>query len=231
MNLVAVILSGGRGCRLGPLTETTPKSLLRYNSKPMIDWTLEFVDGRVSTVFVSLGYLAEQVIEHLSVQWPSVQYWQELVPLGTGGALKLFANRIAAAVPDHVFILPADHVREIDLEAWVARHVSERNDLTILTDRPSPENEHLILAPDGRVTDYLMHGQPVMDSAVSAIGEYIFTWPALSKQLSQAPDGPFDLTREVVIPLIASPHTRVGTFPARSWRDLGTLGHYNGGRA
>ena len=88
----AVILAGGYGKRLRPLTESTPKPLLSVAGKGIIEWQIAWLRHYgVSEVIVCAGYLKEKVIEKLgngSRYGVKIDYAIEEEPLGTGGALK-----------------------------------------------------------------------------------------------------------------------------------------------
>ncbi|MEM4343432.1 MAG: nucleotidyltransferase family protein, partial [Candidatus Caldarchaeum sp.] len=88
----AVLLAGGYGKRLKPLTETTPKPLLEVSGKPILVWQIEWLKKLgVREFIVCAGYLREKIIEALGSGGRlgvKVGYSVEDEPLGTGGALK-----------------------------------------------------------------------------------------------------------------------------------------------
>jgi len=88
----AVILAGGLGKRLRPLTEDKPKVLVEVCGKPIIEWQIEWLKGYGITEFIILaGYSKEKLIEHLGSGrrfGVKISYVVEEEPLGTGGAIK-----------------------------------------------------------------------------------------------------------------------------------------------
>ncbi|MDR3639814.1 MAG: nucleotidyltransferase family protein [Humidesulfovibrio sp.] len=88
-----VLMAGGRGQRLRPLTDLCPKPLLRIGDKPILEIILEnFVAQGFRTFFISINYMAEKVVEHFgdgSRFGVSITYLREDEPLGTAGALTL----------------------------------------------------------------------------------------------------------------------------------------------
>lgn len=91
----AIILAGGRGLRLKPLTETMPKSLVMIKNKPLIDYQLDWLEKNGYTrVVVACGYKHEVLKKYLG---NSVLYSVESSPLGTAGAVnkakKLLQNK------------------------------------------------------------------------------------------------------------------------------------------
>jgi D-glycero-D-manno-heptose 1,7-bisphosphate phosphatase len=94
----AVILAGGRGERLGKLTEHTPKPLLPVAGRPFLEYIIERLKRHgIQNVLLSVGYLADRIIgqfgdgRHLSM---SIAYSVESEPAGTGGALLLARNQL-----------------------------------------------------------------------------------------------------------------------------------------
>ena len=92
-----VLMAGGLGSRLSPLTDDTPKPLLHVGSKPILETILEaFVQHGFGTFFLSVNYLAEQVEAYFGdgSQWGvEIQYLRERERLGTAGALSLLPER------------------------------------------------------------------------------------------------------------------------------------------
>jgi NDP-sugar pyrophosphorylase family protein len=89
----AVILAGGHGKRLRPLTYTVPKPLVEVAGRPILDWQVRWLKSHGVTSFVMLvGYLKERVIEYFDSRKDElgveIAYSEETTPLGTGGALK-----------------------------------------------------------------------------------------------------------------------------------------------
>ncbi len=89
----AVIIAGGHGKRMRPLTENVPKTMVEVGGKPFIDWIIKwFMSCGVNDFVLLVGYKKEVLMEHLDSKKDelgiSVRYSAEEVPLGTGGALK-----------------------------------------------------------------------------------------------------------------------------------------------
>ena len=91
-----IILCGGEGTRLRPLTLSTPKPMLPIGYKPILEHTMQFYSNQGFHNFIlSLGYLAEHIMKYFgngSVQNANINYVTEKHPLGTGGALKNSEN-------------------------------------------------------------------------------------------------------------------------------------------
>jgi NDP-sugar pyrophosphorylase family protein len=95
----AVVLVGGRGTRLGSLTDAMPKPMLPIGDRPFVDYLLAFLAGQgVREVLLCVGYLAERFEQHFAGRQPfglSVAVHREPAPAGTGGALALARARLA----------------------------------------------------------------------------------------------------------------------------------------
>jgi mannose-1-phosphate guanylyltransferase len=120
--LQALILAGGEGTRLRPLTSTTPKPVVPLVGRPFISYMLEWLRGHgVDDVILSCGFMAERVRAVLgdgSGLGIRLRYLDEPEPLGTGGALK-FAEDL---LDDRFFMLNGDVLTDIDLSAQLEQH-------------------------------------------------------------------------------------------------------------
>jgi len=110
----AIILAGGRGLRLGLLTEQTPKPLLIVAGRPFIFHILDYaLKQGIERVVIATGYLAEQFERTIGHRYRglSILYSNEGVPLGTGGAIALAMKKVpepAAVVLNGDTFFPVD---------------------------------------------------------------------------------------------------------------------------
>lgn len=92
-----VLMAGGTGARLRPLTETCPKPMLRVGQKPLLETTLEaLIESGFCNFFLSVNYKAEMIKGHFGdgAQWGvPIRYIQETKKMGTAGALSLLPER------------------------------------------------------------------------------------------------------------------------------------------
>jgi NDP-sugar pyrophosphorylase family protein len=112
----AVILAGGFGKRLRPLTDQRPKPMIEVLNVPIIEWQVKWLKKfGISEVIVCVGYMKEQIIEHIgsgSRLGVKVGYAVEEEPLGTGGALKNAESLLAKQ--DSFFMINGDILTELD---------------------------------------------------------------------------------------------------------------------
>jgi len=129
-NLV-VLMAGGLGTRLRPLTETVPKPMLTVGSKPILETIIEsFALCGFRNFLLSVNYRAEQIIEHFqdgSRFGVSIRYLKEKKRLGTAGALSLMEQ-----APEHPFlVMNGDLLTGLNFEHLLNYHVHARADASM----------------------------------------------------------------------------------------------------
>jgi mannose-1-phosphate guanylyltransferase len=153
----ALILAGGEGTRLRPLTSTIPKPVVPLAGRPFIAYMLEWLRGHgVEEVILACGFMADDVRAvlgdgaHLGL---SLKYIEEPRPLGTGGALK-FAEDL---LEERFLMLNGDVLTDIDLSTQLRQHRETGARATLaLVEVPDPSAYGLVLlADDGSVTAFL----------------------------------------------------------------------------
>ncbi len=120
----AVILAGGEGTRLRPLTSTIPKPVVPLVDRPFIAYMLEWLAGHgVDDVILSCGFMADGIrrgLEERSDLGVQLRYVEEPEPLGTGGALR-FAGEMVE-LDERFLLLNGDILTDVDLTAQLAQH-------------------------------------------------------------------------------------------------------------
>jgi len=91
--LDAVIMAGGRGQRLRPITDTIPKPMIKLGGKPIIEHNIDrLIAYGIENIYISVNYLKEKIMEYFgdgTDKGINIQYIEEEKPLGTAGALSL----------------------------------------------------------------------------------------------------------------------------------------------
>lgn len=118
MSMRAVILAGGYGKRLRPLTDNIPKTLVEVSGRPIIDWQVRWLKTHGITSYVLLvGYLKEKVIDYFENRKGGlgieVEYSEEKTPLGTAGALKNAEHLLKN--DEQFFMLNGDNITNIEV--------------------------------------------------------------------------------------------------------------------
>ncbi len=155
-----VILAGGKGTRLGHLTRSVPKPMVRLAGKPIIEYQIELARACGFTQLILLtGHLGEVIENHFrdGRDWGvSIRYCQERSPLGTAGALKEIEDRLE----DDFLVFYGDMVMNVDLTE-LARFHARHQPLATLVVHPNnhPEESDLVeLDAAGRVRAF--HPKP-----------------------------------------------------------------------
>lgn len=129
----AVLMAGGKGERLKPLTDNIPKPMLKIGNKPIIEHNIDrFVDYGIDHIHVSVKYLAEQIKNHLedgSNKNIQISYIQEAEPLGTIGSLSL----INQFHHDTILVMNSDLLTNIDLEEFYRDFESNNAEMSVAT--------------------------------------------------------------------------------------------------
>jgi len=127
----ALIMAGGRGERLKPLTNDTPKPLLKVGDKPIIEHNIDRLNTYgIDDVWISLRYLGEQIESHFgsgSHKSMRINYVNENEPLGTAGALALVNN----FVHDRILMMNSDLLTNIDFEEFYLFFEEHEADLAV----------------------------------------------------------------------------------------------------
>lgn len=128
--LSAILMAGGKGERLRPMTLTTPKPLLRIEDKAIIDYNIEaLAECGVSDITVTTRYLAEQIHEHFSrpVAGVQVKCVTEDKPLGTIGSAAL----VRVPADGNTLVMNSDLLTTVSFEDMYLRHIREDADITV----------------------------------------------------------------------------------------------------
>jgi mannose-1-phosphate guanylyltransferase len=221
----ALILAGGEGTRLRPLTSTMPKPVVPLVDRPFIVYMLEWVAGHgVDDVILACGFMADGVRDVLgdgSSLGIRLRYVEEPEPLGTGGALK-FAEDLLA---ERFFMLNGDVLTDMDLTAQLARHEATGARATLaLIGVDDPSAYGLVrMRDDGSVKEFLEKPEPhEIDTNLVNAGAYILERDVLGEI---GPAGTnVSIEREVFPRLIG--RGLYGHVQDSYWLDIGTPERY-----
>ena len=129
----AVLMAGGRGMRLKPLTDHTPKPLLKVGEKPVIEHNIDrLISYGIDDFWLSIGYLGHQIQEYFEDgkgKNISIQYVHETEPLGTLGAVSQIDN----FKHDSILITNSDILTNLDYEDFYLSFIDADADLSVVT--------------------------------------------------------------------------------------------------
>ncbi len=215
----AVIMAGGFGRRLKPLTCNTPKPMLPVGERPLIELTVERLrDAGIHRLHISTHYLAERIKGHFGDGRDfgvSVSYLDERRPMGTAGALGLLER---AAEP--LLVINGDILTGVDYGQMLAYHREQGADLTVAVRQYGMEVPYGVVRCEGeRVVD--LQEKPTVDFLVNA-GIYLLE-PGVLELIPS--DRRFDMPE--LIRAVAGDGRRVVSFPVvEYWLDVGRIEDY-----
>ena len=220
----ALILAGGEGTRLRPLTTTVPKPVVPLVDRPFIAFMLGWLERHgVDDVVMSCGHMASGVRNVLgdgSAFGTRLRYVEEPQPMGTGGALK-YAESL---LDDRFLMVNGDVLTDIDLTAQIAQHERTGARATLaLTPVEDPSAYGLVRTRDGgEVTEFVEKPAPdQIDTRNISAGAYVLERSVL--ELLEA-DQPASIERDVFPRLVGQ-----GLYACVSegyWLDIGTPERY-----
>ena len=222
--LEAILLVGGQGTRLRPLTITTPKPLLPTAGVPFLAHQLaKAAASGVTRVVLATSYRAEMFAESFGDGASfglQIDYVEEPVPLGTGGGIRNAASRLRSAPADPVVVLNGDVLSGHDLAAQVQLHRKAGAAVTLhLVEVPDPARFGCVPTDsDGRVTAFLEKTPDPVTNRINA-GCYVFTRAVIDRIPERRV---VSVERETFPGLIAAGDLVLGFVDTAYWLDVGT---------
>ena len=245
--MVAMLLAGGQGSRLGVLTQTVAKPAVSFGGKyRIIDFPLSnCINSGVDTVGVLTQYQPLRLNAHIGIGIPwdldrAVGGVTLLAPYesakgsdwysGTANAIYQNIEYIDSYHPDYVLILSGDHIYKMDYEVMLDFHKANRADLTVAV-MPVPIEEAsrfgvMITDETNRIVDFEEKPKEPK-SNLASMGIYIFSWPVLKEALLRLREVPELDFGKHVIPYCRDKGKRLFAYEFHGyWKDVGTLSSY-----
>jgi len=220
----AVVLVGGQGTRLRPLTLSTPKPMLPAAGVPFLTHQLARARAAgVTRAVLATSYRAEVFEEHFgdgASLAMHLDYVTEREPMGTGGGIRNVADRLTSAPDEPVIVLNGDILSGHDLAAQVAAHQAAQAAVTLhLVHVADPRAFGSVpTGADGRVTAFVEKSPEPVSNQVNA-GCYVFT----RSVIDGIPTGrPVSVERETFPQLLAAGAVVQGFVDDAYWLDVGT---------
>ncbi|MBQ6310481.1 MAG: nucleotidyltransferase family protein [Bacteroidales bacterium] len=221
INLPVVIMAGGKGTRLKPITNVIPKPLVPIGDKTILETILDqFEDIGCTKFYMSVNYKADIMKYYLGQldHKYDIEFFQEDKPLGTIGSVALLKGKITTPF----FVSNCDSINEQDYRDVYDYHIENRNDLTIVTMVKSFKIPYGVIetGEDGLMT--ALSEKPEMTFQVNT-GVYILN-PSC---IDEIPAGEFfHITH--LLEKIKTRGGRVGCFPVseHAWKDMGEWPEY-----
>ncbi len=245
--MIAMLLAGGQGSRLGVLTQKVAKPAVSFGGKyRIIDFPLSnCINSGVDTVGVLTQYQPLRLNAHIGIGIPwdldrNVGGVTVLPPYerskgsdwytGTANAIYQNLEYMESYNPEYVLILSGDHIYKMDYEVMLEYHKANNADVTIAA-MPVPIEEAsrfgiLITDDTNKITEF--EEKPANPrSNLASMGIYIFNWKVLKEALITLADVPGCDFGKHVIPYCHEKGDRIFAYEYNGyWKDVGTLGSY-----
>jgi len=168
--LEVVIMAGGRGERLRPLTDTTPKPMLFIGSKPILEHNIDrLIEFGLNDFHITTRYLGHQISDYFGnglEKMIKIDYVNEDQPLGTIGAVSLINNLTS----EHVLVMNSDVLTNIDYEDFYKAFLNEEADMAVASIPYKVNMPFAILETEGnRILSF--REKPVFTHFANALGK------------------------------------------------------------
>lgn len=245
--MIAMLLAGGQGSRLGVLTAKVAKPAVSFGGKyRIIDFPLSnCINSGVDTVGVLTQYQPLRLNTHIGIGIPwdldrNVGGVSILPPYekstnsewytGTANAIYQNLDYMESFHPDYVLILSGDHIYKMDYEIMLDFHKKKKADVTLAV-MPVPMEEAgrfgiVVTDRNGRIERF--EEKPDEPSSnLASMGIYIFSWPVLKEALLQLSSQPNCDFGKHIIPYCHAKRKQLSAYEYNGyWKDVGTLSSY-----
>lgn len=213
----AVVLAGGLGTRLRPLTETRPKPLVPILNRPILAWVLDRIPAQVTQVIITTSYMADEIQAWVDTQdlGRPTRVLDEGEPKSTGGAIKNLADEL----DERFLVFNGDILDNLNLDAFIAFHIGNGPPLGSISLKRVRDPEHYGVAvlEGDRVVEFVEKPQGEPPSDLINAGTYLFE-PEI---LDHIPDGKVHLESEVFPKLLDHDDGLLGFALEGYWIDCG----------
>jgi dTDP-glucose pyrophosphorylase len=212
----AVLMAGGEGKRLRPLTIDTPKPLLKVGDKPIIEYNIDrLINVGIKNIFLSINYLGDQLVDYFkdgSSKNVSIQYVKEDKPLGTIGSILL----VEEFIHDDIIVMNSDLLTNIDFADFYKTYKDSGADMAVAATTYHVDVPYAVLEVDQGNLVKTLQEKPRY-TYYSNAGIYIIN----KKLLSMIPyDEFFDITD--LMDKILQMDNKLVTYPINGyWLDIG----------
>jgi mannose-1-phosphate guanylyltransferase/phosphomannomutase len=222
----AVVMAGGEGTRLRPLTSNQPKPLVPIVGKPCMEHIIDLLKRHgLEDVIVTVAFLPQAIRSYFGTGETlgiDLAYSVEEAPAGTAGSVRLAAGRLN----DTFLVISGDALCDVDLGRLVDFHREKQASVTIgLKSVPNPLEFGIVVTDeDGRVERFLEKpswGQVFSDTINTGI--YVLE-PEVLKHIPA--DRPFDFSKELFPLLLEMGRPIYGCVLHGYWQDIGNLDQY-----
>lgn len=222
----AVIMAGGEGRRLRPITCTMPKPMVPLLNKPIVDYTMELLKRHgIHEAVYTLHYMGEKIKQHVgdgSAWGLRCTYAESESPLGTAGSVK----QAVKETDEDILVLSGDGITDVDLSAVIKAHEASGAEATIVLKKvPSPTEYGVALLDDeGSIVRFIEKPeQSEVFSDLANTGIYILS----RRALNLIPDRTeFDFSKQLFPEMLNQGMMLKGFITESYWCDIGDISEY-----
>lgn len=222
----AIIMAGGEGSRLRPLTCDCPKPMMRLMDRPVMQYALELLRAHgIKQIAATLGYLPDAIIDYFgdgSAFDVSLHYYVEEMPLGTAGGVK----RAQDFLDETFIVLSGDGITDLNIAAALDFHRRKGSLATLVLRREVNPLEYGVVTTDSDGKIRAFYEKPARCDAVSDTvntGIYIFEPQALSFIPN---DCAYDFGHDLFPALVQAGEPVYGYVTDDYWCDIGDVRAY-----
>lgn len=224
----AIVLAGGEGTRLRPLTYTTPKPLIPVQGKTLTEQNLDILKkAGVTEVVLGISYMADKIKDYFQNHpFPGIKidYIVEEKPMGTAGPL-LILKRMGCLYDQDFIVINGDNLFALDLKKWIDFHKKNSAGVTIALSVVEDVTPYGVARMDGdKIVEFVEKPKP--EEAPSNLinsGYYIFS-PEVFNYIDDSKD--FIMLEKDVFPAMAKTGRLYGFRDEGQWFDTGTPERY-----
>jgi mannose-1-phosphate guanylyltransferase / phosphomannomutase len=227
----AIIMAGGQGTRLRPLTSDQPKPMIRIVNLPCMEHIVNLLARHNFTdIAVTLQFMPEEIQDYFGdgSDWGvNMRYSIEDAPAGTAGSVKM-AEKQLGLEDERLLIISGDALTDADLSELVSFHEEKDAEVTmVLKSVESPLDFGIVITEeDGRISRFLEKpawGQVFSDTVNTGI--YLLE-PSVMGEIPDPEEGEYDFSKELFPKLLEQERRLYGFVTDAYWEDIGTLEQY-----
>ncbi|MFA5887130.1 MAG: nucleotidyltransferase family protein [Candidatus Nanoarchaeia archaeon] len=218
-----VLMAGGKGVRLQPLTYDTPKPMLLINGKPILEHTIEWAKTQgITDIIICSGYLSNVIEKYFgdgSKLGVHIEYSVEKSPLGTGGPLRIIKEKLK----EDFIVLSGDIVCKIDAKKLMQFHKKMKADATVVVQKGSHPEESDLIEYDkkGKVKHFWLKPHSAETPKIDKTNASMYVLSP--KSLSIIPEGSYNLERQLLPELLKQGKKVYAYYTEEFLEDMGSF--------
>jgi mannose-1-phosphate guanylyltransferase/phosphomannomutase len=227
----AIIMAGGQGTRLRPLTSDQPKPMIRIVNLPCMEHMVNLLARHgITDIGVTLQFMPEEIQDYFGdgSEWGvNMRYSIEDAPAGTAGSVKMAEQQLGLE-GERLLVISGDALTDADLGQLVRFHGEKDAEVTmVLKSVENPLDFGIVITEeDGRISRFLEKpawGQVFSDTVNTGI--YLLE-PSVMGEIPDPEEGEYDFSKELFPKLLEGDRSLYGFVTDAYWEDIGTLEQY-----